>query len=191
MKRFIAAFIALISIMSLNTTAVSAASPDETDETITVVRDAPIFARGGIRTLPKDVQDAIRNGDAVVAPMHLKEPTDTDSDEVRAQSVVSGNCGSVFFWIRNNAPGTINLSWGFLGHCFAATNYRWNYNVTGPGYSRADAGGGTLLGRREVTKTYSGKRGRTGLYSGCAQVTAQRPFQTSVGTACDSFRIRS
>lgn len=105
------------------------------------------------------------------------------------QSTVQGNCGWVYFWIRNNDTRTLNLSWGFYGLCFQATGYQWSYDVGGPSFWRSDGGGGSLRFRREVAKSWSGTRGGLGWYDGCATLWAQGGGGISKGTACDTFYV--
>lgn len=142
--------------------------------------------RDSLDELPADIRRAILTGEATVAPLTYY-PGDGGAAPM---SIVQGNCGYSFFWIRNLNPGRINLSWGFGNLCFLATSYQWSYSVVGPSYSRSDSGGGTLWFRREQQNTYNGPRGGLGWYNGCANVWAQGSgLGFASGTACDTFRL--
>lgn len=144
-----------------------------------------------ISGLPADVRQGIQDGDVAIVPLTLETAPDGpgSDDGVTTESAVQGNCGWVYFWIRNNSAGTLNLSWGFYQLCFLATAYQWSYGVSGPSFWRSDSGGGTLWFRREVSKSWSGSRGGLGWYDGCATLWAQNGPSSATGTACDSFWV--
>lgn len=142
--------------------------------------------------LPPEVRQGIQRGDVVIAPMTLEAAAPTaegSGDGASTKSAVQGNCGWVYFWIRNNSPGTLNLYWGFYNLCFPATAYQWSYGVSGPNFWRSDSGGGSLWFRREVSKSWTGGRGGLGWYDGCATLWAQNGPSSASGTACDSFWV--
>lgn len=137
--------------------------------------------------LSPEVRQGIERGDIAIAPMTLE--TAPDGDEASTQSAVRGNCGWVYFWIRNHGRNTLNLRWGFYQLCFRATAYQWSYFTSGPSFWRYDSGGGGLFFRREVAKTWNGARGGLGWYEGCATLWAQNGPRAAKGIACDSFPV--